>query len=55
MGIRAFMPASHFDIRYSENLSNYVNTKVNVEVIEFDPEKERLLYQESQCEKGTGS
>lgn len=43
MGIRAFMPASHFDIRYSENLSNYVNTKVNVEVIEFDPEKRKVI------------
>lgn len=43
MGIRAFMPASQFDIRYSEDLSGFVNTKVTVEVIEFDSEKRRII------------
>jgi 4-hydroxy-3-methylbut-2-enyl diphosphate reductase len=43
MGTRAFMPASQFDIRYSEDLSGYVNTKVMVNIIEFDPEKKRVI------------
>ncbi len=43
MGIRGFMPASHFDIRYSEDLSGYVNTRVKVNVIEFDPEKRKVV------------
>ncbi|HYE11580.1 MAG TPA: bifunctional 4-hydroxy-3-methylbut-2-enyl diphosphate reductase/30S ribosomal protein S1, partial [Patescibacteria group bacterium] len=43
MGIRGFMPASHFDIRYSEDLSGYVNTKVKVNVIEYDPEKRKVV------------
>jgi len=43
MGIRAFMPASQFDIRYSEDLSGYVNTKVMVSVIEYDPEKRKII------------
>lgn len=43
MGIRAFMPASQFDIRYSEDLSSYVNTKVMVNVIEYDPEKRKVV------------
>jgi (E)-4-hydroxy-3-methyl-but-2-enyl pyrophosphate reductase len=43
MGIRGFMPASHFDIRYSEDLSGYVNTRVTVNVIEYDPEKRKVV------------
>ncbi|HYE83806.1 MAG TPA: bifunctional 4-hydroxy-3-methylbut-2-enyl diphosphate reductase/30S ribosomal protein S1 [Clostridia bacterium] len=43
MGIRAFMPASQFDIRYSEDLSGYLNTKVMVNVIEYDPEKRKIV------------
>lgn len=43
MGIRSFMPASQFDVRYSEDLSGYVNTKVKVNVIEFDPEKRKVI------------
>ena len=43
MGIRGFMPASQFDIRYSEDLSSYVNTKVLVNVIEYDPEKRKVV------------
>lgn len=43
MGIRAFMPASQFDLRYSEDLSGFVNTKVKVDVLEFDPEKRRVI------------
>lgn len=43
MGIRAFMPASQFDIRYAEDLSGYVNTKVIVNVIEFDSEKRKII------------
>lgn len=43
MGIRAFMPASQFDLRYSEDLSSYVNTRVTVDVIEYDPEKRKIV------------
>lgn len=43
MGIRTFMPASQFDIRYSEDLSSFVNTRVTVEVIEYDPEKRKVV------------
>ncbi|MEA4848762.1 MAG: bifunctional 4-hydroxy-3-methylbut-2-enyl diphosphate reductase/30S ribosomal protein S1 [Clostridiaceae bacterium] len=43
MGIRAFMPASQFDVRYSEDLSGFVNTNVNVEIIEYEPEKRKLI------------
>ncbi|MDD4503462.1 MAG: bifunctional 4-hydroxy-3-methylbut-2-enyl diphosphate reductase/30S ribosomal protein S1 [Clostridiaceae bacterium] len=43
MGIKAFMPASQFDIRYSEDLSGYVNTTVKVNVIEFDSEKRKII------------
>jgi ribosomal protein S1 len=43
MGIRAFMPASQFDVRYLEDLSGYVNTKIMANVIEFDPEKRKII------------
>jgi len=43
LGIRTFMPASQFDIRYSEDLTQYVNTKVMVNVIEYDPEKRKVI------------
>ncbi|HPA54412.1 MAG TPA: bifunctional 4-hydroxy-3-methylbut-2-enyl diphosphate reductase/30S ribosomal protein S1 [Bacillota bacterium] len=43
MGVRAFMPASQFDVRYSEDLSSFVNKKVNVEIIEFDPQKRKVV------------
>lgn len=43
LGIRTFMPASQFDIRYSEDLTGYVNTKVMVNVIEYDPEKRKVI------------
>lgn len=42
-GIRAFMPASQFDIRYAEDLTSYVNTKVKVNVIEYDGEKRKVI------------
>jgi len=43
MGIKSFMPASQFDIKYSEDLSCYINTKVMVNVIEYDPEKRKVI------------
>ncbi|HWR60704.1 MAG TPA: 30S ribosomal protein S1, partial [Clostridia bacterium] len=42
-GIRTFMPASQFDIRYSEDLTGYLNTRIMVNVIEFDPEKRKVI------------
>ncbi|MGE5632520.1 MAG: bifunctional 4-hydroxy-3-methylbut-2-enyl diphosphate reductase/30S ribosomal protein S1 [Caulobacteraceae bacterium] len=43
LGIKTFMPASQFDLRYAEDLTGYVNTKVKVNVIEYDPEKRKVV------------
>lgn len=42
-GIRAFMPASQFDIRYAEDLASYLNSKVRINVIEYDEEKRKVV------------
>lgn len=42
-GIRAFIPASLIDIRYAEDLSQYVNTKVKAYVAEYDQEKRKVV------------
>lgn len=42
-GIRAFIPASLVDLRYAEDLSQYVNTKVNAFVTEYDKEKRKVV------------
>jgi len=42
-GIRAFMPASLFDIKYINDLESYKNDKINVKVIEFDKDKRKVV------------
>jgi 4-hydroxy-3-methylbut-2-enyl diphosphate reductase len=42
-GIRAFIPASLIDIRYAEDLSQYVNTKVKAFVAEYDKDKRKVV------------
>ncbi|MDF2839347.1 MAG: 4-hydroxy-3-methylbut-2-enyl diphosphate reductase [Clostridia bacterium] len=42
-GIKAFIPASLIDIRYAEDLSQYVNTKVKAYVAEYDKEKRKVI------------
>ena len=42
-GAKAFLPASQFDMRYTEDLTPYLNTKISVHVIEYDPEKRKTI------------
>ena len=42
-GIRAFIPASLIDIRYAEDLTQYVNTKVKAYVAEYDQDKRKVV------------
>ncbi len=42
-GIRAFIPASLIDIRYTEDLQQFVNMKVKAYVIEYDKDKRRVV------------
>lgn len=42
-GIRAFIPASQIDIRYAEDLQQYVNTKVKAYVLEYDKDKRKVV------------
>ena len=43
LGIRAFMHASQFDLKYAEELSVYLNTKVKVNIIEYNEEKRKII------------
>lgn len=42
-GIKAFMPASLFDIKYVNDLEAYKNNKIDVKVIEFDKDKRKVV------------
>lgn len=42
-GIKAFMPASLFDLRYVNELESFKNNKVNVKIIELDKENRRVI------------
>lgn len=42
-GIRGFIPASHLDISYVENLEDYKGKTLDVRVITVDREKEKLV------------
>lgn len=42
-GIRAFIPASLIDIRYAEDLTQYLNTKVKAFVTEYDKDKRKVV------------
>lgn len=42
-GIRTFMPASLFDVKYVSDLEVYKNDKVNVKIIEFDKDNKKVV------------
>lgn len=50
-GIRAFMPASQFELRYTDDLSGFVNTKVKGMVLEYDKEKRKVVLSRKECLK----
>ena len=43
IGVRAFMPAREADLRYVEDLEELVGKTVEVEVVESDPDRERVV------------
>ncbi|MFA7572106.1 MAG: bifunctional 4-hydroxy-3-methylbut-2-enyl diphosphate reductase/30S ribosomal protein S1 [Lutispora sp.] len=42
-GIKTFMPASLFDIKYVSELESYKNNKIEVKIIEFNEENRKVL------------
>ena len=42
-GIRGFIPASKLSLSYVENLEDWLNKEIQVQVITVDPEKKRLV------------
>lgn len=42
-GIRGFIPASKLSLSYVENLENWLNKEIQVQVITVEPEKKRLV------------
>lgn len=42
-GVRAFIPASQLSLSYVENLDEWVDKKIKVQVITVDPEKKKLV------------
>ena len=47
-GIRAFMPASQFELRYTDDLTKYNNQKVKAMVLEYDKEKRKVVLSRKQ-------
>lgn len=43
LGVRAFLPASHVDVRYVDNLEKYLGQEVTVKIIEFNRQKSRVV------------
>ncbi|MGB9812292.1 MAG: bifunctional 4-hydroxy-3-methylbut-2-enyl diphosphate reductase/30S ribosomal protein S1 [Thermovenabulum sp.] len=41
--LRAFIPASHMDIKYVSDLSSYIGQTLNFKIIEIDKEKKRIV------------
>lgn len=50
-GIRAFIPASHLSYKRVENLSDFVGKTVTAKVIEFDRDKEKVVFSVKELEK----
>ena len=42
-GIRAFIPASHLDLRFTEDLNKFVNMEFNGYILEFIREKKKVV------------
>ncbi|MDR1604687.1 MAG: 30S ribosomal protein S1, partial [Gracilibacteraceae bacterium] len=43
LGMRGFVPASHIQLGYADNLSKYVGQTLRLRIIEFDERKKRLV------------
>ncbi len=50
-GIRGFIPASHLSLSYVENLEEWVNKKLTVQVITVDESKKKLVMSAKAVEK----
>ena len=50
-GVRAFIPASQVSANYVENLQDYVGKTIEVKVIEFDKENEKVILSGKEVEK----
>ena len=50
-GIRGFIPASHLSLNYVENLEEWVNKKLTVQVITVDESKKKLVMSAKVVEK----
>lgn len=43
VGVRGFIPASFVENHYVEDLSDYIGKKLSVKIVEFEPEKNKLI------------
>lgn len=50
-GVRAFIPASQVSANYVENLQEYVGKTIEVKVIEFDKENQKVILSRKEVEK----
>lgn len=50
-GIRGFIPASHLSLNYVENLEEWINKQLTVEVITVDESKKKLVMSAKEVEK----
>ncbi len=48
VGVRAFLPASHIDLRYVEKLDQFIGQTVEARIIEFDTAKPRVVLSRKQ-------
>lgn len=50
-GIRAFIPASHLAMHHVENLNEFLNKEIQVRIIEFDKNKNKIVLSRKEIEK----
>lgn len=50
-GIRSFIPASQLSVNYVENLNDYIGKVMEVKVIEFDEDNEKVILSRKEVEK----
>ncbi|MTI48145.1 bifunctional 4-hydroxy-3-methylbut-2-enyl diphosphate reductase/30S ribosomal protein S1 [Sporosalibacterium faouarense] len=50
-GIRGFMPASHVAVKYVDDLNEYLGQEMDVKIIEFNSEKNRVILSRKVIEK----
>ncbi len=51
MGIKAFIPASHVSANYVKDLSAYLEKELDVNIIEYDKRKRRVILSRKEIEK----